>query len=270
MDAAHAAKLGPLLAALLALLFTAPAVRAQERLRVCLGDVPHPPYRLADGQGRAIAKGLDYLFLELLALRTGVSMEPALLPARRCLLELKAGQQDAVFSISHVAEREEAGRYPMRDGHPDVSLALRMQQYAWYVRREADLSWDGRQLSGFKTTDRVGVQTGYSIAQVLREQGFAVDDAVRSLDANFDKLLRGRVPALVLQISEAEALLQRRPEIAQAVRRLEPPVQVRAYYVVLGHHLERQSRLSAAQWWAAIAAVRDSAEYRQAEVAAGP
>lgn len=73
-------------------------------------------------------------------------MEPTFLPSKRCLLELKNGQLDAVLSISHVPEREGAGLYPLRDGRPDPSLALRTQRYYWYVLREAALQWDGQQL----------------------------------------------------------------------------------------------------------------------------
>ncbi|WP_374437810.1 substrate-binding periplasmic protein [Inhella sp.] len=258
----------PALAVTLLLALGLPA-RA-ERLRVCLGDVANPPYRLADEQGKLLRRGLDFLFLDLLAQRTGVEMEPAFLPAKRCLLELKSGQLDAVLSISHVPEREEFGLYPMRDGQPDASLALRTQRYYWYVRRESTLRWDGRQLSGLPERVPVGAQLGYSIAGVLREQGYAVDDAVRAVEANVEKLLRGRVAALALQNSEAEGLLQRRPEWAPLLHRLEPALQERPYYLVLGRHLARSSRLSPAQWWAAMAEVRDSAEYQRADQAAHP
>ena len=256
------------LAITLLLALAAPA--QAERLRVCLGDVANPPYRLADEQGRLLRKGLDFVFLDLLAQRTGVEMEPAFLPAKRCLLELKNGQLDAVLSISHVPEREEAGLYPMRQAQPDASLALRTQRYYWYVLRQTTLQWDGQQLHGLPERTPVGAQLGYSIAGVLREQGYAVDDAVRAVEANVEKLLRGRVAALALQNSEAEGLLQRRPEWALQLRRLEPPLQERPYYLVLGHHLARSSRLSPAQWWAAMAEVRDSAEYQRADQAAHP
>lgn len=244
-------------------------VMAQERLRVCLGDVANPPYRLADAQGRLQRKGLDFLFLELLEQRTGVLTDPAFLPAKRCLLELRTGQQDAVFSISHLPEREEAGLYPLLDGQPNPALALRTQRYYWYVLRESRLSWDGKQLQGLPERTPIGVQAGYSIGVALREQGYLVDDAVRALEPNIEKLLRGRVGALVLQDSEADGVLRRHPDRAAQLRRLEPPVQERAYYVVLGRHLAQRSRLSPAQWWAAMAEVRDSPAYRQAVQAAG-
>lgn len=257
------------LAFCLALLLLCLPVAAQQRLRVCLGDVPNPPYRLADDQGRLQRRGLDFLFLDLLAQRTGVLMEPAFLPAKRCLLELKAGQQDAVFSISHLPEREEAGLYPQLDGKVNPQLALRLQRYYWYVPRDAALSWDGQRLQGLPERALIGVQAGYSIAVTLREQGYAVDDAVRALEPNFEKLLRGRVAALVLQDSEAEGALRRQPVWAPLVRQLEPALQERAYYVVLGRHLAQGSRLSPAQWWQAMAEVRDSPAYRQAALAAG-
>lgn len=241
---------------------------AQERLRVCLGDVANPPFRVADANGRLLHKGLDFLFLDLLAERTGVAMQPAFLPARRCLLELKAGQQDAVFSVSHLPEREEAGLFPLRDGQPDLSLALRVHRYVWYVRADSGLQWDGKVLTGLPPRARVGAQTGYSIAGWLRERGFEVDDALRALHPNIEKLLRGRVAALALQASEADGVLRRNPEWAEALRRLDPPLQERPYFVMLGRHLAAQSRWTPVQWWAAIAAVRDSPAYRQAEAEA--
>ncbi|MBB5205252.1 polar amino acid transport system substrate-binding protein [Inhella inkyongensis] len=245
-----------------------PCVEAAEPVRVCLGDVAHPPYRLADAKGRTQRQGLDFVFLDLLAQRSGFQIQSELLPGRRCLLELKAGQQDMLFSISYLPEREDAALFPMRNGQPDAKLALRSQQYVWYVLQSSSLRWDGRALQGLAPQQAVGAQTGYSISAHLREQGFVVDDGVRSAALNFEKLLKGRFAALAVQVSESEGVLRQRPEWASQLRRLDPPIQERHYFMALGHHLAQRSGKTPAQWWELIAEVRDSAAYRKAEAAA--
>ena len=171
-----------------------PCAQAAETVRVCLGDVAHPPYRLADAQGRTQRRGLDFVFLDLLAQRSGLQIQSELLPGRRCLLELKAGHQDMLFSISHLPEREDAALFPMRNGQPDGLLALRSHsQYAWYVPPAIHLaSGTAASLSGLSPQQAVGAQTGYSISAHLREQGFVVDDGVRSATLNFEKLIKDR------------------------------------------------------------------------------
>ncbi|MFO1250246.1 MAG: transporter substrate-binding domain-containing protein [Inhella sp.] len=238
-------------------------------LRVCLNDVPHMPWRMADAQGRIQREGLDFVFLDLLARRSGVPVQIALLPWKRCLAELKNGERDAVLSMSHLPEREELGVYPTRRGVVDESLALRHNRYSWYVAKASPLRWDGRHLAGAPTEGLpVGVQSGYSIASVVRELGLKVDEGARTAEANLEKLARGHVQAAALQVNEADRVLRANPGLAARLRKLQPLLQERAYFTVFSHAYWRRNPRQVLDLWRDIAAVRDSAAYRQAEARA--
>ncbi len=238
-------------------------------LRVCLNDVPHIPWRMADAEGRIQREGLDFVFLDLLSKRSGLQIQIALLPWKRCLAELKNGERDAVLSMSHLPEREELGVFPTRRGALDTSLALRHNRYSWYVVKASPLRWDGQRLSGLPADSLlVGVQSGYSIASVVRELGFKADEGARTAEANLEKLARGHVQAAALQVNEADRVLRANPALAARLRKLEPLLQERAYFTVFSHAYWRRNPRQVLDLWRDIAAVRDSAAYRQAEARA--
>lgn len=261
----------PALAGLLVwvLLALAPA-QAQEptTLRVCLNDVPHIPWRMADADGRIQREGLDFVFLDLLSKRSGLQIQIALLPWKRCLAELKNGERDAVLSMSHLPEREELGVYPTHLGLVDERLALRHNQYSFYVLKSSPMRWNGRKVSGLAPDGLVGVQSGYSIGSVVREQGLKVDEAARTAEANLEKLLRGHVQAAALQVNEADRVLRSKPALAARIQKLQPLLQQRAYFTVFSHPFWKQHPRLVLGLWRDIAALRDSASYRQAELRA--
>lgn len=239
-------------------------------LRVCLNEVPHPPWRFADAQGRVAGEGLDFLILELFAKRTGWQVEPVLMPWKRCLADMKGGQIDAVLSMSHLPEREEFAVFPRTSaGQPDERLALRHNRYVLYARREAGAPrWNGKLVSGLAPEGLVGVQSGYSIAATLRGMGLQVDEAARTVQANLEKLARGRVQLAALQEHEAERVLELHPALAQALQRLDPVLEQRAYYPVFSLAFAARSPLPLPRLWEAMAAVRDSSALRRAEAEA--
>lgn len=249
---------------LLALGCLAAPVRA-ETLRVCLNDVAHAPWRLPDDRGRARREGLDFVFLELLQQRSGVRVEIALLPWKRCLADIKTNQQDAILGISYLPEREELGHYPQLAGQPDESLAVRYDQYAWYAPAGTTLRWDGKQLAGLAPESIVGVQSGYSIASLVRGMNLRVDEAARTAEANLEKLARGRVQIAALQSREADQVLAAKPALAAAVHRLDPKLQERAYFMIFSREFVARSKRALPLWWREVVAVRDSAAYRKAE-----
>lgn len=243
----------------------ASAAESPDVLRVCLNEVAHPPWRSADATGRVVRSGLDFIFLDLLAQRANLRMQISLYPWRRCLADLKSGEQDAILSISHLPEREELGVFPTRQGQPDLGLALRYNEYHFYVVQGSKLRWTGQQLQGLGAEDRVGVQSGYSIGSVLRDQGLKIDEGARSAQANLEMMLRGRVAAVALQTNEADRVLGLNPDMARRIRKLQPVIQVRAYFTVFSHPYWQRDPTRVLRLWRDIAAVRDSKAYRQAE-----
>ncbi|MBH9552015.1 hypothetical protein [Inhella gelatinilytica] len=192
-------------------------------LRVCLNEQPHLPWRFPDADGRVRKDGLDFFVLDALSQRAAVPITVHLKPWKRCLAELKVGEQDFILGISHLPEREEFAVYPERQGRPDESLALRHERYHWYAMRALPIQWDGKQLSSVATEALVGVQTGYSIANAVRELGLKIDEGARTAESNLEKLVRGRVAVAALQSKEADRVLLARRDLSSHVQRLEPP-----------------------------------------------
>ncbi|MBH9553685.1 substrate-binding periplasmic protein [Inhella gelatinilytica] len=231
-------------------------------LRVCVSEEPHPPWRLAGPDGRVVQQGLDFAFLDELRQRTGIQLEVALRPGGRCLRELAAGDQDAMFAISHLPEREGQARFPGLPGRPDTERAVRRIEYAWYVPQNSPLHWDGETLHGLLPTDRVGVQRGYAITARLRAKQMRFEEGPSSVQRNLDMLQRGRVAALALHGQAAEAVLAQRPDLRRTLRRLSPALELRPYYLVFSHRFMETHESLALQLWQAAAAVRDSEHLR--------
>lgn len=242
---------------------------AQTRtLRVCVNETPHPPWREHDANGRAQRKGLDFLFLDLLEKRSGLKLELALLPWKRCLSDLKSGEQDLVFGMSFLTERIPLGIYPMHQGQLDERLALRHFRYHWYVRDDSPARWDGKTLSGLGASSRVGVQPGFSIGAVVQGMGLPIDEVSRSTESLLGRLVAAELPIVALQTEEAERVLRGRPVWQQRIRRLEPLIQERAYYAVFSRRFWAQNQARALALWQDMAAVRGSQTYLDAERAA--
>jgi polar amino acid transport system substrate-binding protein len=232
-------------------------------LRVCMNEVVQPPWRLADATGQKPAnRGLDYEFLQMLGERTGLRITIDLQPWRRCLADLKAGVHDAVMVASFTPERDEMGLYPKKDGAPDESLALRLDTYNWYVRATDDVRWDGKTLT-LPPASLVGVQTGYSVAALVRQLGFEVDEAARTPLANLEKLQLGRVSAAALLSGQADAVLASNSRLRGSVRKLEPLLQERANYMVVSRAFEASGKYPVDRLWIEAAAVRDSAVFKR-------
>lgn len=237
-------------------------------LRVCVNETPHFPWRLADAEGRVQRQGLDFVFLDLLAKRSALPIQVSPMPWRRCLSELKADAQDAVFGLSYLPGREELGVFPGPAGAPDEGLAVRRFAYGWYVRRDRPARWDGRQLTGLGTAARVAVQPGFSLGTVVRELGFRVEETARTTEANLVKLLRGQADAAALQVDEADRVLAQRPELQRALVKLEPVIQKRAYFMVFSHAYFAEHGARALALRQALGEVAESEPYRRAEAEA--
>lgn len=140
--------------------------------------------------------------------------------------------------------------------------------YHWYAARPVSARWDGLQLSGLSVTAVVGVQTGYSIGTVVRDMGFTLDEAARTTTSNLEKLALGRVQVAALQAKEADEVLRNRPDLNRRIQRLDPPLQERAYFTAFTRGYWSQDPQRVLTLWRHVAAIRDSAEYRQAEAKA--
>jgi polar amino acid transport system substrate-binding protein len=209
---------------------------------------------------------IDTMFMGLLAQRLGVTFDLQVLPWRRCLLDAQQGRVDGVMAISHSAERAVWLAYPMRQGLPDASLRVRLDRYHWYARSEQTLSWDGRSLEGLGSGS-VGAVAGYSVVGVLRDMGFKVDEQAGSTQATLRMLSLARIEAAAVLATEAEPLLQADPQLAKTLKRLEPALLERAYFLGFSKPFAAEQLALVQRIWAELPVVRELPLLRRAELA---
>lgn len=224
------------------LLACGPALTAP-LLRVCMTDVPHEPWRRADGSG------LDFQLLKDFARLSGWQVELHLRPGRRCLLEIEQGDSDATVGLSHTPDRALWARFPMRAGQPDPSLALRLDSYHLYALRSNQALWNGRRLPLPAGLKPVLVQGGHSVALWLREQGQAVDESPRSVAMALQALDEGLAELAALPRSEADAQIARG---GVAARRLDPALLTKPYFVVFSEAFARRHEAALPGLWKAF------------------
>ncbi|GGY22672.1 substrate-binding periplasmic protein [Paludibacterium paludis] len=184
----------------------------------------------------------------------GVKIVVEEIPWRRCMNEVAAGRRDGLFSISYSRQRAQMGAFPMLHGFPDPSRRMLSLHYHVYRLKGSQVDWNGRGFS--RLAGPVGAPAGYSVVAELRRQGREVDDGAPGAEANFVKLLHGRVAAVVLQSHVADPVLRENRLLADRIERVGPPFATKAYYLMLGKSFVRDNPLLADRLWAAIAESR--------------
>ena len=230
-------------------------------LRVCMAEVEHAPWRLAEADGRVRDRGLDFQLIEEFRRLSGWRVQIQMRPGKRCLVELQQGSTDANVGLSHSPERETYLRYPPPAGKPDPALALRVDRYALYRRAGSAVQWDGHKLT--LPGGAVATQLGHSIAADLRTKGVAVDERARSTAAALELLLSGEVAAAALHQSDAEAVRRQRPEFA-VLELISPPLAQKPYFVVFSQEFGRRHEAEMDALWRWFRAAAQTPAYRRA------
>jgi len=256
--------------ALAAVLWLAGPARASEaELRLCMAESSQLPltlWRMAQ-LAEQLPSQLDVFTAALLGRQARLRVQAQVLPWRRCLLEVQMGRLDAVLGLSYTPERAQWAVFPLRAGAPDEGLRLRHDAYHWYVSTRTKLRWDGEALRGLPAP-RLGSVAGYSVVERLQAQGYVVDTQTASVAASLRMLALGRIDAAALLQGEVEPWLAREPGLAQGLRRLDPPLLRRSYFLAFSQAYAQQDAQRLQRIWAALALVRESDLQRRAEQAA--
>lgn len=249
----------PRRAVLIALLAPGGAPAAPLELRLAYQDTENEPYQLGNGsQVDAKKPGLAVELMRLAALRAGLRPRFERLPWKRALEHLRGNEVDGVFGASFSVERQELGVYPMRDGQVDSQRRAYRNAYRLYALRDAQPSWDGKQLSHL--SGPVGATRGYSVLTELRALGVPIDEGL-SLRADFHKLQLGHIGALAALEPAADAWLDRHPEAARRIVKLSPALVQKDYYLLLSKGFVQAHPGAAEAVWNAIAELRSGPEW---------
>lgn len=170
-------------------------------LRLCTLDQPFPPHTMPDGSGVA------QVLLRHAAREEGITIENSVAPRLRCIAQLKSGEVDGVLA-AFLPERVEYGVFPMAGPLADETRALSVVRFVVYRQKGGSVQWDGSAFSGLDARP-VGLQVGLAVAQHLRQTGVTVDEGAKTIGQNLEKLVRGRLQAVVALEGESQPLVER-------------------------------------------------------------
>lgn len=187
---------------LLAILLLLAALDARAlTLRLCTLDHPFPPHTMPDGSGAA------QKLLRQAARQEGIAIDNIFAPRLRCIAMLKDGHVDAILS-AFLPERLSYGAFPMAGAVADESRSLSEVRFVVYRQKGGTVQWDGAAFSGLDQRP-IGIQVGLAVAQRLRQTGVKVDEGAKTIEQNLEKLVWGRVQAMVALEGEAQPMIDR-------------------------------------------------------------
>ncbi|MFK3798339.1 MULTISPECIES: substrate-binding periplasmic protein [unclassified Pseudomonas] len=152
-----------------------------EKLRIV--TEPWAPYAMVEnGQ----ASGLDYETTAIVFQRLGIEVQWQFLPWKRCLLMLQQGEADGALDIFKVNERDDLLLYP-NEPLSDVNWVLFQANARPHPFNRLD------DLKGLT----VGISPGYLYTPEFDSSTAFIREPAPSHEANFGKLIRGRIDLLV-------------------------------------------------------------------------
>ncbi|MEE9678000.1 amino acid ABC transporter substrate-binding protein [Pseudomonas koreensis] len=183
----------PLIAQLLSvILLTCLSVAARgEKLRIV--TEPWAPYVYEQG-GKNL--GLDYETTAIVFQRLGIEVEWQFLPWKRCLSMLETGQADGALDIFHSAERDATLLYPS-EPLSDVEFVM------FYANDRPHPFNTLEQLKGLT----IGTSPGYLYSPDFSQSQLFTREPAPTHEANFGKLVRGRIDLLITDRRVGQHLL---------------------------------------------------------------
>jgi len=162
-----------------------------EKLRIV--TEPWAPYVYEEG-GKAI--GLDYETTAIVFKRLGIEVEWQFLPWKRCLAMLDQGMADGALDIFHSDERDSTLLYPS-EPLSDVEFVL------FYANERPHAFNHLADLAGLT----IGTSPGYLYSPDFSESTLFTREPAPTHEANFGKLLRGRIDLLITDRRVGQHLL---------------------------------------------------------------
>lgn len=236
-------------AATLCLLGMSDARAGDLALRLAYSDKESAIFLVGDGATVPEKPGIAVEMVETAAKACQVAVTFTRYPGGRLLVLAGENTIDGVVMLSFSRERQTLAAYPMKGDAADPDFQIASLSYAFYVRADSGITWDGMEINGL--TKPIGANFGWSIVDDLKKDGLPVEPAKDTAN-NFNKLLGGRIDAVATHTTIGDAYLTHHG-LAGQVKRLEPPISTKPYYLVLSHAW-RDSHPDAAQClWRSIA-----------------
>ena len=162
-----------------------------EKLRIV--TEPWAPYVYEDGSKKL---GLDYETTAIVFQRLGIEVEWQFLPWKRCLSMLETGQADGALDIFHSAERDATLLYPS-EPLSDVEFVM------FYANDRPHPFHRLEELKGLT----IGTSPGYLYSEDFSQSQLFTREPAPTHEANFGKLVRGRIDLLITDRRVGQHLL---------------------------------------------------------------
>ncbi|WP_296254944.1 MULTISPECIES: substrate-binding periplasmic protein [unclassified Pseudomonas] len=188
-----------------------------EKLR--LVTEPWPPYAMEEN-GKA--SGLDYDTTAIVLQRLGIDVQWQFLPWKRCLMMLQRGEADGALDIFKVSAREKDLLVYPSEPLSDVNWVLFHANARPHPFRTLE------DLEGLT----IGVSPGYLYTPEFDSSSSFVREPAPSHQANFGKLIRGRIDLLVTDRRVGQQMLDQL-KLRDQVSQLPTVLSTRAQYLAL-------------------------------------
>ena len=170
-----------------------------------------PPFLGADlPQQGVVARIIRDIFAE-----AGIAVRFTFLPWARAMHDAKSGKYDATAVWLLTDERRLTFLY---------SEAVLSEQHVLFFRKSEPFLWQGlTDLQGLLIGGLQGFSYGAEFDRAV-EEGLIQLDRVASTEQNFQRLARGRLDAMVEEVSVGYHLLQSLPEISDQISHYPSPI----------------------------------------------
>jgi len=219
----------------------------------------HPFVMLKDGQIVSPDPGIFIEYLEMVATRTGITIQYRMCPPKRCFILLGEGKLDGVPIGSYNEDRQNKyAAYPMKNGRVDESRKTIEGRYSLYKLKNTAISWNGKHL---KNVDKpIGVNLGYSITHFFKKRKIPMIEN-GSTRANMDMLVLGRVAGVAIFPVVGDSILASHEKYSSIIKIPEPLIS-KAYYLLLSHQFVKAHPDLANNMWQAAADIGEEGLYR--------
>ncbi len=218
----------------------------------------HPFVMLKDGQIDSADPGIFIEYLQMVAKRTGITIDYKMCPPKRCFIMLGEGKLHGMPIGSYSKERHNKyAAYPMKDGRVDVSRKTVEGQYSLYTLKNSSISWDGKTLRDVHKP--IGVNLGYSITHFFKSRNIALVEN-GSARACMEMLVLGRVSGVATFPVVGDNIVASHKKF-ESIIRIPLPLITKAYYLLLSHQFVDANTLLANELWQAAANIGEEGKY---------
>lgn len=218
-------------------------------LRIGYSDKESSFYLTGNGSEIPTRPGIAIEMVEAAAKACRVDVAFSRYPGGRLLALIGDNTIDGVALLSFTPERLALAAYPMKGDVADPHYQIASLSYAFYVRSDSEVAWDGHAISGLARP--IGANLGWSVVDDLKKLGLPVEPA-KDTQNNFNKLLGGRIDAVAMHTTIGDSYLAEN-NLADKIKRLDPPISTKPYYLVLSRAWHDRNPDASRCLWRSIA-----------------